>query len=214
MSTVEDFQVNAVPRSDTGKGASRRLRRTGQIPGILYGGQDKEPTMISVRFNEMYKHLESEAFYSHILTVKVGSSEQAQAVLKDVQRHPASGEVLHFDLQRISASEKLTMSVPLHFINEEKCIGVKQHGGVISHQLTEVEVRCLPKDLPEFIEIDMSSLDVGDVLHLSSITWPDGVECIQLSHGEEHDLPVVSVLGHGSGHGSTEELKEDEDKAD
>ncbi len=196
MSTVESFQVNAVSRSDEGKGASRRLRRQGLVPGVLYGGH-QDAISISARFNEMTKHLESEAFYSHVLTVNVEGQAPVQAVLKDVQRHPASGNVSHFDLLRVSATEKLTLSVPLHFINEEACVGVKLGGGKISHQLNEVQIRCLPKDLPEFIEVDVKALEAGQVLHLSDLALPADVELVELSHGESHDQPVVSVLSSG-----------------
>ena len=143
-----------------GKGASRRLRRTGQVPGIIYGGE-KDPELISLAHNELVLHLENEAFYSHILTVKSPSGEQ-KVVLKDVQRHPAKPFILHIDLLRVKASEKLKMQVPLHFIGEDKAPGVKQ-GGVVSHNIVDVEVSCLPGDLPEFIDVDVSGMDVTGV---------------------------------------------------
>lgn len=204
MST-EDFTINALPRSDTGKGASRRLRRQGLVPGILYGGGvGQEPVMLSTRFHELSKHLQSEAFYSHILTLKLNEQSQ-QVVLKDLQRHPSNGNPLHFDLQRVSESQKITMNVPLHFINEDICLGVKLGGGSISHQLNEVEVRCFPKDLPEFIEVDLKEVNVGQVLHLSDLVLPAEVELMELSHGEAHDQPVVSVSAHGGGHAAEDE---------
>jgi large subunit ribosomal protein L25 len=203
MST-EDFKINALPRSDTGKGASRRLRRQGLIPGILYGGIAQEPVMLSVRFHEFSKHLANEAFYSHILTLNLNDQSQ-QVVLKDLQRHPTSGNALHFDLQRVSESQQITMNVPLHFINEDICVGVKLGGGGIAHQLNEVEIRCFPKDLPEFIEVDMKDAAVGDVLHLSDLVLPAGVELVELLHGEAHDQPVVSVSAHGGGHAAEDD---------
>ena len=186
------FEIAAVPRSDAGKGASRRLRRTGLVPGIIYGGH-KEPEMISVVHNELLQHLEHEAFYSHILTVDVGGNKQ-QVVLKDMQRHPSKPFVLHLDLLRITADEKIRVHVPLHFVNESKAPGVKM-GGAVSHQLVDVEVSCLPRDLPEFIEIDMSELQMGDAVHLSEIKLPPGVEIPALASEGAEDLVVVNIHG-------------------
>jgi large subunit ribosomal protein L25 len=187
MST--DFVINAEKREDQGKGASRRLRRDGLVPGIVYGG-GKEPVAINVRQNELAKSLEQEAFYSQILTLNLGK-ETEQVVLRDLQRHPAKPMVLHLDLQRINANETLHAHIPLHFINEEACVGVKQGGGSISHVIIEVEVSCLPKDLPEFIEVDVLDLNLGDTLHLSDLKLPEGVELVELAH--EHDNAVVTV---------------------
>jgi len=187
MST--DFVINAEQREDQGKGASRRLRRAGLVPGIVYGA-GKEPAPIALKHNELIKNLEHEAFYSQILTLNVGK-ESEQVVLRDLQRHPAKPVILHIDLQRISANEKLHAHIPLHFINEEGCVGVKTEGGSLSHVQIEVEVACLPKDLPEFIELDVSELHVGETLHLSDLPLPEGVEIIELAHG--HDNAVVAV---------------------
>lgn len=192
---MENFELDITVRTDTdmGKGASRRLRRTGQMPGILYGG-GKDPMALSLSHNEMMKHLKHEAFYSHVLTLKLGDQIE-KAVLKDLQRHPYQPVLLHADFQRVSETEKIHMHVPLHFINEDKCVGVKQGGGVISRQMIEVEIYCLAKDLPEFIEVDLAEVQVGHIIHLSNLTLPIGVELAALSHGggAEHDLPVVSV---------------------
>lgn len=187
MST--EYIINAEQREDQGKGASRRLRRDGLVPGIVYG-VGKEPVAITVRQNELAKSLEQEAFYSQILTLKLGK-ETEQVVLRDLQRHPARPMILHFDLQRINANEKLHAHIPLHFLNEETCVGVKQSGGNISHLVIEVEVSCLPKDLPEYIEVDVAGLDLGDTLHLSDLKLPANVELIELAH--EHDNAVVTV---------------------
>ena len=188
---MEAFEINAEPRGDVGKGASRRLRRDGRVPGIVYGAR-KDVTMITVDQNEIGHQLDKEAFYSHILTLKLGS-ESEQVVLKDLQRHPFKRHILHIDFQRIDANEKLTMRVPLHFINETTCIGVKQGGGVISHVMTDLEISCLPKDLPEYIEVDLANLDLGETVHLSDLTLPEGVEIYALSHGGDDSAPVANV---------------------
>lgn len=201
----EAFELNAQARSDMGKGASRRLRRTGQVPGIIYGGE-KDPELISLAHNELVLHLENEAFYSHILTVKSPSGEQ-KVVLKDVQRHPAKPFILHIDLFRVKASEKLKMQVPLHFVGEDKAPGVKQ-GGVVSHNIVDVEVSCLPGDLPEFIDVDVSGMDIGDSLHLSDIVLPSGVELTALQQGPENDATVVGVAAARAEVPETEEESE------
>ncbi len=184
------FELNAEPRTDKGKGASRRLRHAGKVPVIMYGG-GKDPESLALSQNELLRNLEHEAFYSHILTVKVGGTE-TQAILRDLQRHPSRPIILHMDLQRINAAEKLKTHVPLHFVGEDAAPGVKA-GGLVSHELTDVLVECLPKNLPEFIEVDISALDVGDSIHLSGLTVPEGVTLIELARGEGHDLGVVSI---------------------
>ena len=196
------FELNAEPRTDTGKGASRRLRRAGKIPAIIYGGK-KDPESLTLNHNEVIRNLEHEAFYSHILTVKVGGSE-TRAVLRDLQRHPSKPFVQHMDLQRVSESEKLRMHVPLHFIGEDAAPGVKA-GGMVSHEIIEVDVECLPKDLPEYIEVDISGLDVGDSLHLSDLKMPEGAVLLELARGEGHDLGVVSIHAKRG----TEEVEEE-----
>ena len=184
-----EFSLSAEVRSDKGKGASRRLRRENRVPGIIYGG-DTDPQQISVLLKELVKALENEAFYSHILTLEVDGKKQ-QAVLRDLQRHPSKGVPIHADFLRVDKTHKITMNVPLHFINEDKCQGVKQDGGEIQHNASEVEVSCLPQDLPEFIEVDMANVAIEQIVHLSDLSVPKGVELVQLAH--EHDLPVVAV---------------------
>ncbi|AGA91818.1 ribosomal protein L25, Ctc-form [Thioflavicoccus mobilis 8321] len=196
-----NFDVIGQPRHDTGKGASRRLRRTGQVPAIVYGGH-QEPEMISVSHSELLRHLNNEAFYSHVLDLQVGE-RNTKVVLKDMQRHPAKPFILHVDFQRVSAGEKIRMVVPLHFENEQQSKGVKL-GGRVSHSVTEVEISCLPKDLPEFIAIDMTEMDIGDVIHLSEIPLPAGVE---LAHAPDPDEPVVILH---SGHSGTAAGEEEE----
>jgi large subunit ribosomal protein L25 len=184
------FELNAEPRSDTGKGASRRLRHAGKVPAIMYGG-GKDPESLTLSLNELIRNLENEAFYSHILNVKVGSAK-TRAVLRDLQRHPSRPIIMHMDLQRVSESEKIKMNVPLHFKGEDLAPGVKA-GGLVSHELVEVEIECLPRDLPEYIEIDISALEIGDSLHLSDLVVPEGVTVLELARGEGHDLSVVSM---------------------
>ena len=187
---MNEFEVVAEQRSLLGTNASRRLRRTGMVPAILYGG-GKDPIPLSIEENRIRKQIENEAFASHILTVKIGGVE-SQAVLKSVHRDPASERVMHMDFQRISATSEIHMHVPLHFVNEESCLG-KKAGGIVTHLLVEVEVGCLPKDLPEYIEVDMAALDVGDSVHLSELPLPEGVHVMTLAHNPDNDQPVVSV---------------------
>ncbi len=192
MST-EDFKLDAKLRDDAGKGASRRLRReSGMVPAIVYGGK-KKPQMISLEYRELIKHLEHEAFYSHIIELTVdGKSEDV--VLKDLQRHPSKAIIYHADFLRVSKTKKFRTSVPLHFINESSSKGVKLQGGQVLHNLTELEVSCLPGDLPEFIEVDLASAEVGQIVHISDLTLPKGVESVALSHGEDHDLAVATIV--------------------
>ncbi|MGD2084088.1 MAG: 50S ribosomal protein L25/general stress protein Ctc [Chromatiales bacterium] len=187
----EQFEITAEPRSDTGKGASRRLRRTGMVPGIVYGA-DKDPVMISLPHNELIRHLDHEAFYSHVLDLKVGGQSES-VVLKDLQRHPSKPFVTHVDFQRIAADHKIKMHIPLHFVGEDVAPGVKQ-GGMISHAVTDVEISCLPQDLPEYIEVDVSAMEGGETLHLSDLKLPEGVVLTVLAHGEEYDTPVVALI--------------------
>lgn len=188
----EDYEIAAVSRDAKGKGASRRLRREGLVPGIIYGG-GKDPEMFATKHNELIQHLHNEAFYSHILTVKIGGKVQ-KVVLKDLQRHPAKPFVTHIDLLRVAEADRIKMHVPLHFINEDTAPGVKA-GGQISHAMSDVEVICAAKDLPEFIEVDMGQMELGDVVHLSELSMPEGVALVALSHGDvaDHDATVVSL---------------------
>ena len=187
----ESFVVNAELRTDQGKGASRRLRRTGKVPAVIYGGKDPAQ-QLSLSHHEMKKHLETEAFYSHILTLKFEGKDQ-QAVLKDIQRHPAQPILMHFDFQRVYADQAIRMEVPLHFKGGEVCPGVKADGGVVEHHLSKVEVECLPKDLPEFIEIDLSQMKLNDAIHLSQLKLPAGVMLIELRLGNDPSVAAVHV---------------------
>lgn len=188
---MEQFELIAEKREDVGKGASRRLRRDGKVPGIVYG-TDKDAAMISLNHDEIMHHLEHEVFYSHILTLNVGKTKE-KVVLKDLQRHPFKHTLLHIDLLRIKEDEELNMRVPLHFINEEKCVGVKTGGGVISHLMSELEIVCLPKDLPEYIEVDMLEVNIGDTVVFADIKLPQGVQIFDLLHGGDKDQVIASV---------------------
>lgn len=187
----ENFEVNAAKRDFHGKGAMRRMRRTNEVPAVVYGGHG-EPQSIKVYQNEMRRHLDHEAFYSHILTLKIDGAAE-QVVLKDLQRHPFRDELIHVDFQRVVAGEALTREVPLHFVNEDDIPGVKE-GGVVDHVMNEVEVRCLPKNLPEYLEVDMAGMEIGDTRHLSDIKLPEGVELIALSHDDDEDLTIATVV--------------------
>ncbi len=188
----DNISVNVTSRSVFGKGASRRLRRDNLVPGIVYG-DDKEPQAVQLKHNEVIKHLENEAFYSQLLALSVDGAEPVRALLKDVQRHPYKQQVLHMDFMRVVAGAELQVSVPLHFINEDVCVGVKAGGGIISHNENEVLVACRPRDIPESIEVDMAALNIGDSVHLSNLTLPEGVRLVDLH--EAHDDSDRQVAG-------------------
>ena len=197
MSTT--FELRADPRGTLGKGASRRLRRAGKVPAILYGGgQDPMPLLLDQL--DLMNQFKNEAIYSHVLTLNLGDRTE-QAVLRDVQRHPFKSTFLHLDFLRVIADRKLRAHVPLHFANETTARGVKLQGGVINRALIEIEIECLPGDLPEFIEIDLADLGLGDTIHLSEIELPANV--VLASHvdpGSETDAIVVSIQhAHGGG---------------
>ena len=190
MST--NFVINARSREDTGKGASRRLRRqSGEVPAIIYGGK-KHAEKISILHKDITKALENEAVYSSIISLAVDGKAE-DTIIKDIQRHPAKQVILHLDFLRVSKTTKLQTRVPLNFLNEDICVGVKMGGGLIAHTMTDIEVSCLPKDLPESIDVDMEQIDVGQIVHLSDIKMPSGVESVSLSQGAEYDLTVATV---------------------
>ncbi|NWL78507.1 50S ribosomal protein L25 [Pseudomonas taiwanensis] len=187
---MTDFALNAEARSDLGKGASRRLRRNANlVPAVIYGGE-KAPVSVSLLAKDLAKLLENEAAFSHVIALNVAGATES-VLIKALQRHPAKGFVLHADFQRVVAGQKLTAHVPLHFVNEATSVGVKQGGGEVSHTIAEVEVSCLPKDLPEFIEVDLAKVEVGQTVHLSDLTLPKGVELVALAHG--NDLAVANI---------------------
>ena len=194
----DQFELNAIVRNDTGKGASRRLRRSADlIPAVIYGG-DKGPQSISLVRKDLEKALENEAFYTHVLTVNVGADKE-KAILKDLQRHPAKSRIMHADFMRIRDNVAIKVHVPIHFLNEDTCHGVKMQGGMIQHQTTDIEVLCLPADIPSYIEVDMVAVETGQIVHLSDIALPAGVTSVALALGEDHDLAVASVLAPKGG---------------
>jgi large subunit ribosomal protein L25 len=187
----DDFDLIAEIREDQGKGASRRLRHQGKVPAIIYGA-GRAPRALVFDHNRVVQQLENESFYSSILNIKVGEKSQA-AILKDVQRHPAKPQVMHMDFQRVVEDEEIRMLVPIHFEGESVAPGVKLGGGKVSHLMTEVEVVCLPKHLPEYLEIDVSQLELDDMLKMSDIRLPEGVSIPALAQGEDADRAVVSI---------------------
>lgn len=199
------FELKAEPRSELGKGASRRLRRAGQLPAILYGGsQEPQPLVLNQLEILNLMNKAGEAFYSHVLTLKIGTTVES-AVLRDLHRHPFKPTIMHVDFLRASADRKLRVHIPLHFINELISRGVKQQGGVVSRALIDVEIACLPKDLPEFIEIDLTDLALGEAFHLSDLKLPEGVDlATHIVPGSEQDAIVVSIHhAHGGEEGPT-----------
>ena len=184
----EAIKLNAIARKDVGKGASRRLRHADLVPAIIYGGE-AEPVQVTLEGKAVRKALEAEAFYSQIVTLVVEDAEQ-QVILKDLQRHPAKEFAMHMDFLRVDATHAITTHVPLHFINEDACVGVKA-GAAISHTRVEVEIKCLPADLPEFIEVDMTDIEMGGHVHLSDLVLPAGVELV--AHDLAQDVASVQA---------------------
>ena len=187
----EKFDLIAETREEQGTGASRRLRHQGKVPAIIYGA-GRPPRSLSFDHNKVIKQLESESFYSSILNIKVGEKSQA-AIVKDIQRHPAKHLIMHMDFQRIVDDEKIRMNVPIHIIGGEDAVGVREGGGAVSQLRTDVEISCLPKDLPEYFEVDITELGLDEMLKLSDIKLPEGVEMPELSQGLEHDQAIVSI---------------------
>ncbi len=188
MST--DFQLNAARREVRGSGANKRLRRSGKVPGVLYGA-GKGDVALTIDHDELRHSLDVEAFHSAIINVKVDGAAE-QAILRAVQMHPFRPQILHVDFQRVSATQKLHIKVPVHFVGEDVAPGVKLAGGILSHLMNEVDISCLPKDLPEYLELDVSQLELNQSLHLSDIKVPEGVEITAMAHGGE-DLAVASI---------------------
>jgi len=207
---AEQIVLRAEFRDDLGKGASRRLRRLDdKVPGVLYGG-GVDPVPLSIAYRDLSKAMQEEAFFAQILELSVGDKTQA-CVLREVQRHPATEKVQHVDFLRIRDDLALQIHVPLHYLNEEACVGVKLGGGRIAHNLIEVEVSCLPRDLPEYIEVDVGELDVGSSIHLSDLEMPEGVTIVALGLGEDRDIPVVSVTTRRGGAIDEEEIEAEEE---
>jgi len=193
----QQIELIAEQRSDVGKGASRRLRRhAAMVPGIVYGGGEA-PMNVSLGENSLSKAIQNDTFFSQILALKIGAAK-SQVIARDLQRHPASNKPIHIDFQRVVADQEITVEIPIHFINEVECVGVKEQKGMITHHVIEVEVTCLPANLPNFIEVDVKPLQLGQSIHLSDLKLPEGVELEALvglsdEEREEQDVPVVSV---------------------
>ncbi len=183
-----EFELKGEARSDLGRGGSRRLRRSGRVPAIVYGG-GKEPVTVSLGHNELLHEMDRDGFHTSILTLKLGKASQS-VVVKAVQRHPSRPQILHLDFQRIVADQAITLNVPINFVGEEEAAGIKE-GGVVQRILTDIEISCLPRHLPEYLEIDISALEMNQLLHLSDIVLPEGVTCTALEHGQ--DQPVVGI---------------------
>jgi large subunit ribosomal protein L25 len=185
----KSFEVVAETRNDQGKGASRRLRRAGKVPAILYGGKG-EPSNITLNQLKLLTMIDNEKFYSTVITLKLDGKDQ-QAIVKDLQLHPARNQVLHLDLQRVLADQPIRIHLPIHFLNAATSPGVKTQGGLVSHLKTDIEISCLPKDLPEAIEVDMGSMNLNDTLFLKDLVLPAGVTIPALVQGR--NSPVVSI---------------------
>ena len=183
------IEINATKRDVKGTGASRRLRHAGSIPGILYGG-GKDPVSLDLEHKSLFLQFRHEAFHASILTLNLEGSKES-VLLRDYQMHPVRNTIQHIDFQRVNENEKIHVKVPFHFVNAEVSPGVKLNGGIVSHIMTEANISCLPKNLPEFIEVDLAALDIGQSVHLSQIKVAEGVEFVQLSHS--NDAAVASV---------------------
>jgi large subunit ribosomal protein L25 len=198
------FTLDAEVRTELGKGASRRLRHANKVPAILYG-EGKEPVSLTLAANKVWRAQQEEAFYSHVLTLNIGG-EKVECLIKDMQRHPFKNVVMHMDFMRVDATHAVHTNVPVHFINEE---AAAKKGGTIAHHINEIAVTCLPGDLPEFIEVDVADIEVGQTLHLSDVKLPKGVTSDELAKGEDHDQAVVT-LNAPKGAGSDDEAAEEE----
>ncbi|HEY0842989.1 50S ribosomal protein L25/general stress protein Ctc [Methylotenera sp.] len=183
------IEINAVKRDAKGTGASRRLRHAGSVPGVVYGG-GKDAYPLEINAKELFLQFRHEAFHASVLTLIVDGKKES-VLLRDFQMHPVRNTIQHVDFQRVSATEKIHVKVPFHFINADVAPGVKLGGGIVAHVLTEADVSCLAKDLPEFIEVDVAALEIGHSIHLSQIKLPKGVEFVQLAHGD--DAAVASI---------------------
>ena len=185
----EEFNLIAEMRDDQGKGASRRLRRQGKVPAVIYGA-GRDPRNLMFDHNKVLRQLDDPSFYSSILNIKVGEKSRA-AIVKDIQRHPSKKQIIHIDLQRIVEDEQIKMQIPIHYLGEEDAVGVKIGGGTVTKLMTELEISCLPKDLPEFLEVDISELELDQMLNVSDISLPEGVEISDII--KEQDQAIVSI---------------------
>ena len=187
----EQVNLNAEAREVDGKSSSRKLRNAGSVPAVIYGGET-DPMKVSILEKDITKASEVPGFTTQILKITVSGEEQS-VIVKELQRHPATQRVLHADLQRVNPDTKISITVPVRFINEDICIGVKTHGGAIARLINNIDISCLASNLPEYLEVDIAELDVGDSIFLSGLNLPDGVEIPSLALGEDRDQAVVSV---------------------
>ena len=187
----EQVNLNAENREVEGKSSSRQLRRAGSVPAVIYGGKE-EPLRISILEKDIAKASEVPGFATQILNISISGKDQ-NVIVKEIQRHPATQRVLHADLMRVDPDTKISISVPVRFINEDSCVGVKMHGGAISRLINDIDITCLASNLPEYLEVDVEALDIGDSIFLSALNLPEGVEIPSLSLGEDRDQAVVSV---------------------
>ena len=199
-------------RENQGKGASRRLRHEGKVPAIIYGGH-AEPVSLSLSQNELLHASEHESFYSSIIEIRVGKEATQQAVVRDMQRHPYKPIIMHVDFMRVTAGESLTISVPVHFIGEEKSPAGKESGVVIQHLMNEIEIEALPKDLPEFLSVDLSKMEPGDSVMLSSVVLPEGVTIPAFDSDSDYDAVIVHAIHVKESQGSDDDI-EDEAEAE
>ena len=206
---IDHFAINAVDRSaeQQGKGASRRLRKQNLVPAIIYGGGE-EPVAISIKLNEMVKSLEYEAFFSQILTITTDKGDESQVFIKDLQRHPAKGFPMHADFQRIVKGQKITINIPVHFSGREEAPGTAK-GGILSTLVSDIEISCLPSQLPEYLEIDVSGMEIGDLFRLSDVNLPEGAVIVELELEDGHDRTIVNMQPP-----TVEEVDEDADEVD
>lgn len=209
------FELTASVREDLGKGATRRLRRENKVPAVIYGAH-AEPMSITLGHNELAHSIENEAFFSHILSIDVDGKKE-DVIIKALQRHPSKNMLMHADFMRVDMKETLKVHVPLHFMGEEDAPGVKE-GGIVTHDMVDVEISCLPSDLPEYIEVDVSELNIGESLHLSDIKLSKGLEIVALTHGEDHDAQILSVQASRAAvaedEGGEAEVASDEEASD
>ena len=201
---ADEFKVNAKIRPDKGKGASRRLRHTEQIPAVIYGA-GLESVALSIAAKDIEKSASNEAFFAHIIQLNVDNKSES-AIVKALQRHPASSRIMHVDFQRVQMDQAIHVDVPLHFTNEDTCVGVKA-GGMVSHLMTSLNIVCLPGNLPEYIEVDVADMAIGMSLHMSELALPKGINIPELAQGTDHDQVVVAVV-------SSRAAKEDEEEAE
>ena len=202
------FKVDAEVREDVGKGASRRLRHAGLVPVVLYGG-DRDPRNLTISHNKVLRLIEDEAFFSSIIEFSADGGKKQKVVLKDVQRHPSKPVIMHMDFMRVDDKHEIVMNVPLHFEGGEASPAGKSSRVMIDYQMNEVEITCFPKDLPEFISVDVSEFKAGDNLHLSDLKLPEGVTLVAFTHGDDEQHDAVVVTTSAIGQAQTEESADD-----